>query len=132
MSAESLLTLLMLQYVNECLLVGKFLTNFKDIAGFVISCLEKNIIMQSGLAGIEARVLKDLEKHLVDTKSYEKQMTLRANADCLNENIVLSRNVSYKGKANIELDNINHLRLSALFFAMKILKCWQNGCHLQK
>lgn len=88
--------------------------------------------MQSGLAGIEARVLKDLEKHLVDTKSYEKQMTLRANADCLNENIVLSRNVSYKGKANIELDNINHLRLSALFFAMKILKCWQNGCHLQK
>lgn len=73
MSAESLLTLLMLQYVNECLLVGKFLTNFKDIAGFVISCLEKNIIMQSGLAGIEARVLKDLEKHLVDTKSYESR-----------------------------------------------------------
>lgn len=70
--------------------------------------------MQSGLAGIEARVLKDLEKHLVDTKSYEKQVTLRANADCLNENIVLSRNVSYEGKANIELDNTNHFATKCL------------------
>lgn len=41
LSAENLLTLLMLQYVNECLLVGKCLTNFKDIAGFVISCLKR-------------------------------------------------------------------------------------------
>lgn len=114
LSAENLLTLLMLQYVDECLLVGKFLTNFKDIAGFVISCLEKNIIMQSGLAGIEERVLKDLEKHLVDTKSYEKQVTLRANADCLNENIVLSRNVSYEEKANIELGNTNHFATKCL------------------
>lgn len=92
----------------------------------------KNIIMQSGLAGIEARVLKDLEKHLVDTKSYEKQMTLRANADCLNENIVYRETSLMRERLILNWAILIILRLSALFFAMEILKCWQNGCHLQK